>query len=121
MNDFYRRAYNATLGHFYGQAKKMKSSPAWQDTRKLPIGAEHKAPFQKLRENFFLEKKYFEEFVKNTWAKDPAFSEWTHSALIHASVANRAFSTVGRSINGKAKWLRFKEKCMLLFMVSIIS
>ena len=113
MSDFYRRAYNATLGHFYGQAKKMKSSPAWQDARKMLKGPERNAAFQKLRENFFLEKKHFENYVKNIRAKDIAFCEWTHSAVIQASVANRAFSAVDRFIYGKAKRLRFKEKGFL--------
>ena len=113
MSDFYRRAYNATLGHFYDQAKKMKSSPSWDEARKMVKGPERNAAFQKLRQNFFLEKKHFEDYVKNIRARDRAFCEWTHSAVIQASVANRAFSAIERFIYGKAKRLRFKEKGLL--------
>jgi hypothetical protein len=91
----------------------MKSSPSWDEARKMVKGPERNAAFQKLRQDFFLEKKHFEDYVKNIRAKDRAFCEWTHSAVIQASVANRAFSAIERFIYGKAKRLRFKEKGLL--------
>jgi len=39
MSDYYRRAYNATLGHFYGKAKSMKKSKAWSEARKAQLSS----------------------------------------------------------------------------------
>ena len=112
MSDFYRRAYNATLGHFYAKARQMKRSQAWQDARNFSKGNKRKAAFKKVREDFGIEKTYFEDYVKRI-RSDQSFYGWTNSAVIQASVANRAFAAIERYIFAKAKRLRFKEKGFL--------
>ncbi len=111
MSDFYRRAYNATLGHFYAKARFMKRSKVWNDARKLPK-TKKKAAFNQARKDFGLEQKDFESFVKNIRSEE-SFYKWTNSAVMQASVANRALDAVSRYIFAKAKRLRFKEKAHL--------
>lgn len=113
ISDFYRRAYNATLGHFFKKAKQMKRSEPWQNARKLPKGDKRKKAFESVRKDFGIEKKYFEEYVKNIRGSDLSFFEWTNSAVMQSCVANRAFSAIERYIFAKSKRLRFKEKGFL--------
>jgi len=108
MSDFYRKAYNATLGHFYAKAKAMKRSKAWLEARNLPKNKK-RAAFKKARKDFGIEQKDFEDFVKNI-RSDSSFFEWTNSAVMQGAVANRALGAVDRYIFAKAKRLRFKEK-----------
>ena len=115
MSDHYRRGYNACLGHFFLKAKAMKQSDEWRSAREMPKNTEKQRKkrnksFGEVRTAWGLDKKHFEDFVKDTRLGNIDFYNWTNSAVMQKSVADRAFSAIDKYITAKAKRVRFKKK-----------
>lgn len=104
----YRKSYNATLGHFYNIAKAMKSSKSWSDARKIRKKSDKRKAFEGLKKEFGYTQSAFETYVKNIRSNE-TFYRHTHSAVMQASVSNRAMAAIDKYIYAKAKRVRFKR------------
>ena len=118
MSDFYRRLYNAALGHFLRRVRTMKGSQEWGIVRSMAREDEkdrkrRNAHFKAVRESYHLDVCAVEVYLKDIVKGSADFKLWTNSAIVQ-KIAIRVHGALEKLILGKAKRVRFKKKSELI-------
>jgi hypothetical protein len=104
-----RCLYNALLGEVMKRLRAMRTDPAWQEARSIPLAhkQERKEAFTSLRRTYGFSEYALHDFAKEAncvWIADHI------DAVMAQTLATRAYRAANRVCLGQAKKVRFRSK-----------